>query len=225
MDLSSFSSQYGRFVSHQGFEMIQYPKLFLSSNKKLILNPSFIPELATIIHEAVSLFLYPEITNNVFSMMFEKGPEMLAMGPLWDFGRIHLFVITVVEEIKDNNQNTFMAHYAANRVTFWETHLKQLQSVLPSQKVVELHTLFVPLRKVPTLSIHLTENLELVSTNNTSNRKDMHLIVYGDQLIQSLLDERDMIFEELGIPKELAKAKESLGKPIILSGFLYLLIE
>lgn len=222
MDFSSFSSQYGRFVSHQGFEMIQYPKLFLSSNKKLILNPSFIPELATIIHEAVSLFLYPEITNNVFSMMFEKGPELLAMGPLWDFGRIHLFVITVVEEIKDNNHNTFMAQYGENRVSFWETHLKQLQSVLPSQKVIELHTLFVPLRKVPTLSMHLTENMELVSTNNTSNRKDMHLIVFSDQLIQNLLDERDMIFKELGIPELLANAKESLGKPIILSAFMYL---
>lgn len=220
VDFSAMSSQYGRFIAQQGFKMIHYPKLLQSNGDKMIVNPSFVPELADLIHEAVSLYLYPEIHNNVFALEFQNSTRILENGPLWDFGSIHLFVVTLIEEITDNNYNTFMANFATNRNAFWETHLKQLQSTLPSQKQIELHPLFVPLSKTPTVSLVLTECLELVSTNNTRNRKDMHLVVQSTRLVEQMLRMRSTIFEEVGITALLEKAEKRIGALTVLPVFV-----
>ena len=216
IDFSAVSSQYGRFITQQGFKMISYPRLLHSTGNRVIVNPSFIPELANLIHEAVSLYLYPEIHNNVFSLEFQNSTRILQNGPLWDFGSIHLFVITLIEEIKDNNYDMFMANFATNRNAFWELQLTQLQGTLPSQKQIELHTLFVPLSKAPTASLIITESLELVSTNNTSNRKDMHLIMHGELLMDRLLHEKTALFEEVGIREVVGKAEKRIGSVIVL---------
>lgn len=220
VDFSAVSSQYGRFIVHQGFEMIQYPKLLIPSNDKWFLNPTFIPELASLINESVSLLLYPEIHQNIFAMEFQNTTRILENGPLWDFGRVHVFIITIIEEIKDNDFNSYMANYANNRQGFWESHLKQIQSTLPSQKQIELHTIFLPLSKTPIISMLLTESLELVSTNNTSNRKDMHLVIRCNDFMRHLMKESG-VFEEVGIRTILEEGSQGIGTNSILPAFMY----
>ena len=219
-DFGAYSSPYGRFVPEKGFEMISYPRLFLSSNSKPIVNPSFLPDLALIIHDSVHHLLYPEIHEFLFSKEFQNATDILANGPLWDFGKIHVFVITVIEEIKDNDFNAFMANYAPNRMLFWNSKKKELQQTLPSQKQVELHPLFVPLSKIPTLSLLFAENLELVSSNNTMNRKDMHLVIHGQSLLQQIERNRESILEEAGVKEILHKAGSHLGKAFVVPVFV-----
>ena len=215
IDFSAISSQYGRFIPHKGFEMIHYPKLFYSSNGRYLFNPSFYSELASFIHLSVYQFLYPSIHNNLFTIEFQNSSRILQEGPLWDFGRVDLVIITIIEEIKDYDYNLYMAKESTNRIRFWESQMKSLQNMFPSQKEICLHPLFIPVSKLHSLSFILSENLELISSNNTLNRRDMHLRL-RKAFITEILRHKDTIFEELEMQHVLNNDKQIVGNTMLL---------
>ena len=87
--------------------------------------------------------------------------------------------------------------------------------MFPSQKEICLHPLFIPVSKLHSLSFILSENLELISSNNTLNRRDMHLRL-RKAFITEVLRHKDTIFEELEMQHVLKNDKQIVGNTMLL---------
>ena len=111
LDLSAVSSSYGSFIPNVGFQLISYPRLFLQIDDKRVMNPSFIPEIAQVLHEAVTMYLYPDVQHGLFSTLAGNSKGMLEDSPAWDFGIVRVEILTIVEEVKGNNYETFTSYF------------------------------------------------------------------------------------------------------------------
>lgn len=192
LDLSAVSSPYGRFVPNEGFKMVQYPQLLVPLGDKRVLNPSFLPEIARILHESVAYALLPDLRQNVFFTAELQGIR-------WDFGVVAIHVITVVLEVKGNSFDGFMATQETERSQFWRGQAKQMQRVFPSQKRISINTSYFPISKTPNFAMLLTESLELRSTNHTYRHDDMFTVVNFKKLRELILIHKEAIWAEMGL--------------------------
>lgn len=192
LDLTAVSSPYGRFVPNEGFKMVQYPQLLMSLGDKHVLNPSFLPEIARILHDAVSYALLPDLRQNVF---FTAGLD----GIRWDFGVVAVHVLTVVLEVQGNSFDGFMATQETERSQFWRAQAKQMQRIFPSQKRISINTSYFPISKTPNFAMLLTESLELRSTNHTDRHDDMFTVVNFKKLRDLITLHKAAIWAEMGL--------------------------
>ena len=219
LDLSSMAPQYGSFVPNIGFQMVSYPKLLLQMEGKVVFNPSFVPEIAQIIHQSVSYFLFPDVHTSVISASFRNA---LGESLLWDFGIVRIEIITIVQELQDNTMDLVMSTIEPTRVSFWKGVLKQLQEIVTTQKRFMLETRILPLSRVPELSLILTESFELLSTNQTGKRSGVFTILRSREFFSLLREHRESIWREFGLDSlQTSLAKETIGKVSVVPVFLY----
>lgn len=215
LDLTAVSSQYGRFVPNEGFKLVHYPQLLLRQGARRVLNPSFVPEIARVLHEAVSFALLPDLRQSVFFSADLQGVR-------WDFGVVSVHVLTVVLEVEGNSFDAFLATQEAERSRFWRAAAKRLQRVLPSQKRIAVHTRYFPVAKTPNFAMLLTQSLELRSTNQTDRIDDMFTAVNFDKLRALLLQHKAAVWAEMGLtPVPDALRGETVGAVSVVPVFVY----
>lgn len=192
LDLTALSSPYGRFVPNEGFKMVQYPPLLLSLGDKRVLNPSFLPEIARILHDSVAFRLVPDLRQNVFFTAELQGIR-------WDFGVVSVHVLTVVLEVKGNSFDGFMATHETDRMHFWKAAEKQMQKIFPSQKRISINLSYFPVSKTPNFAMLLTQSMELRSTNHTYRHDDMFTVVNFNKLRELIIIHKAAIWSEMGL--------------------------
>ena len=222
IDVSSFSSSYGTFEPNYGFRYIHYPRLFSNMDGKRVFNPSFIPEIAQVIHDAVSRYLYPDIHFGIFSSETANRRHIIDEGPAWDYGIVRIEIVTIVEEVPKNNYETYIAQNRADFVHYWSQINKQLNHLSLSQKQLQIETRFLPLSSVPNFSLLLAESIELLSTNHTTRRNDMYAHIRSDLLFSLLARHKSEIWREFGFAEiERGLQKETVGDVTLLPVFLF----
>lgn len=221
IDISSSSPPYGSFIPTLGFQMISYPKLLLKMENKQVMNPSFIPEIAQVLHQAISMYLYPDIHYGLFSFTAGNPKSVVEDGPSWDFGVIRIEIVTVVEEVKGNNFETFLAQNERESKLYWRTIAKQLQHISLSKKQISISNRFFPLSKVPNFSLILAESYELLSTNHTFQRNDMYTQIRSDVILSLLKKHKTEIWREFDFDSlERDLIKTTVGVVTIIPVFL-----
>ena len=217
LDLTSASSQYGSFIPGIGFRMVQYPHLLLHTEEKPILNPSFIPEIAFFLHQSVMAYLFPSL----HASFLESELMSQSIDASWDFGKVKIEVVTVVQELRDNTIETFLASSEANRTAFWKGVSKQFESVLLSEKQVSINTRYVTVSSIPALSFLLTESMTVSGTKNSSRRDDLNTVLDSQKLFDLLDAHKAEVFSELGFHQLQQEAeKDTVGKVTIIPVFL-----
>lgn len=221
IDLSSTSSSYGSFIPNVGFQLISYPRLFLQVEDKRVMNPSFIPEIAQVLHEAVTMYLYPDIQHGLFSIISENPERVLDDGPVWDFGVVRVEILTVVEEVKGDNYENFVSMNKRDLESFWKRIEKQVKQISVTNKRIEFNIRFFPLAQVPNFSLILTESYELLSTNHTAQRNDMYTHIRSDVLFSLLHEHESEIWEEFGLTQiEKTVSETTVGGVTILPVYM-----
>ena len=221
IDISSSSSSYGSFIPTVGFQMISYPKLLLKMENKQVMNPSFIPEIAQVLHQAISMYLYPDINYGLFSVISENPKSVVEDGPSWDFGVIHIEIVTIVEEVKGNNFEIFLTQNERESRLYWRTVAKQLQHMSLSKKQISISNQFFPLSKVPNFSLILSESYELLSTNHTFQRNNVYTQIRSDVVLSLLKEHKTEIWREFGFDLlERDLTKTTVGTVTIIPVFM-----
>lgn len=222
LDLSAVSSSYGSFIPNVGFQLISYPRLFLQIDDKRVMNPSFIPEIAQVLHEAVTMYLYPDVQHGLFSTLAGNSKGMLEDSPAWDFGIVRVEILTIVEEVKGNNYETFMSMNERDLEVFWHSVENQLKHMSITNKQVIIHNRCLPLSKVPHFSLILTESYELLSTNHTAQRNDMYTHIRSDVFFNLLHTHKMEIWQEFGFNEiERESGKMTVGDVTVVPVFVY----
>lgn len=217
LDLTSASSQYGSFIPGVGFRMVQYPRLLLHTEEKPILNPSFIPEIAFFLHQSVMAYLFPSLHASFLESELASQP----IDASWDFGKVMIEVVTVVQELRDNTIETFLTSSEANRTAFWKGVSKQFGSILLTEKQISIDTRYVAVSSTPALSFLLTESMTVSGAKNSSRRDDLSTVLDSRKLFELLEEHKSEVFSELGFDKLQQEAeKETVGKVTIIPVFL-----
>lgn len=186
------------------------------------MNPSFIPEIAQVLHEAVTMYLYPDVQHGLFSTLAGNSKSMLEDSPAWDFGIVHVEILTIVEEVKGNNYETFMSMNERDLEVFWHSVENQLKHISITNKRVVVHNRFLPLSKVPHFSLILTESYELLSTNHTAQRNDMYTHIRSDVFFNLLHTHKMEIWQEFGFNEiERESDKMTVGDVTVMPVFVY----